>query len=111
MFPDVEEEVQPEDEDLDKEFLSTPVTVKVRAPKSPPPGVNHTVAASAASGCTSLSRHYSRLKSAKFAQGLVGFPALGKLRCDTHAFFEGFHLLSANTKVCITMSHFRGVYL
>lgn len=76
-FPEDEEvdEVQSETEDVRKEPPSILVIMSADAPESPSPRTSHILSDSAALGSTSFSHHYSRLKSTKVAQTLVGFSA------------------------------------
>lgn len=65
--------------------------------QSPPHGWVAFLIASAARGSTSSSSHHPRLKSAKVAKSLVGFPA-HQLSYEEYPFLEGLHALSANAK-------------
>lgn len=86
--------MQPEAEGMGEEPHFTPAMAK-----ADPLGTNHFLRTSATLGSTSSLRHYSRVKSAKTTQNLVGLLSPNQLICDTHPFFEGFHPLSMSVKV------------
>lgn len=76
-----------EAEEAGKEHPSTPITTTASLPDPSPPKVSHALIASVALGSSSPSRHYTRLKSPKTSQAMIGLQAPNQLSFDNHPFF------------------------
>lgn len=73
--------MQPEDEDVDEDLPSTPMTLRADAPESPPPRASHTLTASMALRSTFLNEPLfpTEVRQSYSKHGGISIPRSAKL--------------------------------